>query len=116
KITLERDAVEAHGGRIHFTDEMTYSSSELINRHLNVFEPHIRGHLDELRQNAGLDELLELIDRVRDYRVLVVGDAIIDEYQYVLPMHKTPKENMSAIRYQDRELFARGLFPAANHT
>src|SRR4029077_3680283 len=63
KISIERDAVEAHGGRIHFTDEVTYSSTELINRHLNVFEPHIREHLDALRQDGGLDEFLELIDR-----------------------------------------------------
>jgi rfaE bifunctional protein nucleotidyltransferase chain/domain len=115
KITLERNAVEAHGGRIHFTDEVMYSSTELINRYLNVFEPHIREHLDSLREDDGLNEFLELIDRVRDYRVLVVGDAIIDEYQYVLPMHKTPKENMIATRYQDRELFAGGVFAAANH-
>src|SRR3984885_3753894 len=115
KISLERDAVETHGGRIHFTDEVSFSSSELINRHLNVFEPHIREHLDTLRQDGGLAELLELIDRVKDYRVLIVGDAIIDEYQYVLPMHKTPKENMIATRYQDRELFAGGVFAAANH-
>ena len=115
KIALERGAVECHGGRIHFTDEVTYSSTELINRHLNVFEPHIREHLDALRQDGGLNEFLELIDRVRDYRVLVVGDAIVDEYQYVLPMHKTPKENMIATRYQDRELFAGGVFAAANH-
>jgi rfaE bifunctional protein nucleotidyltransferase chain/domain len=115
KITLERDAVEAHGGRIHFTDEVTFSSTELINRHVNVFEPHIREHLDTLRQNGGLDELCRLIESVADYRVLIVGDAIIDEYQYVLPMHKTPKENMIATRYQDRELFAGGVFAAANH-
>ena len=115
KITLERDAVEAHGGRIHFTDEVTFSSTELINRHLNVFEPHIREHLHALRNDGGLDELLELIDSVRDYRVLLVGDAIIDEYQYVLPMGKPPKENIIATRYQDRELFAGGVFAAANH-
>jgi rfaE bifunctional protein nucleotidyltransferase chain/domain len=115
KISLERQAVEAHGGRIHFTDEVTFSSTELINRHLNVFEPHIREHLNTLRENGGLDELCDLIDRVADYRVLLVGDAIIDEYQYVLPMHKTPKENMIATRYQDRELFAGGVFAAANH-
>jgi len=115
KILIERDAVEAYGGRIHFTDEVAFSSSELINRHLNVFEPHIREHLDTLRENGGLDELCELIERVADYRVLIVGDAIIDEYQYVLPMHKTPKENMIATRYQDRELFAGGVFAAANH-
>jgi rfaE bifunctional protein nucleotidyltransferase chain/domain len=115
KISLERAAVEAHGGRIHFTDEVTFSSTELINRHLNVFEPHIREHLDTLRQNGGLDELCDLIESVANYRVLIVGDAIIDEYQYVMPMHKTPKENMIATRYQDRELFAGGVFAAANH-
>jgi len=115
KIELEREAVEANGGRIHFTSEVTFSSSELINSHLNVFEPHVREHLDVLRQNGELDELIELINSVSDYRVLVVGDAIIDEYQYVLPMHKTPKENMIATRYQDHEAFAGGVFAAANH-
>jgi rfaE bifunctional protein nucleotidyltransferase chain/domain len=115
KITAERNAVEAQGGHLAFTDEVTFSSSELINRHLNVFEPHIREHLSSLRNDGGLSELIDLLDRVRDYRVLLVGDAIIDEYQYVLPMAKAPKENIIATRYQDRELFAGGVFAAANH-
>jgi len=115
KIVLEREAVEAHGGRIQLTDEVTFSSTELINRHLNVFEPHIRQHLDSLREDGRLDEMCELIESVRDYRVLVVGDAIIDEYQYVVPMHKTPKDSVIATRYQDSELFAGGVFATANH-
>ena len=115
KISKERDAIESCGGRIHFTDEVTYSSSELINRHLNVFEPHVRDHLDIIRRDGGLGRILEWIDRIKDYRVLLVGDAIIDEYHYVLPMGKSPKENMIATRYQDRELFAGGVFAAANH-
>ena len=115
KIIEEREAVEAHGGRIQFTDEVTFSSTELINRHINVFEPHVREHLDELRQDGGLNEILGLIEQVKDYHVVLVGDAIIDEYQYVLPMGKTPKENMIATRFQDRELFAGGVFAAANH-
>jgi hypothetical protein len=45
KIVLERQAVEAHGGSVHFTDEIVLSSTELINRHFNVFEPHVREHL-----------------------------------------------------------------------
>ena len=44
-----------------------------------------------------------------------LGDAILDEYQYVIPMGKSAKENMIATRYQDRELFAGGVFAAANH-
>src|SRR3984885_2121687 len=83
KAQRERQALEAFGGRIDFTDEVTFSSTDLINRHLNVFEPHVRDHLDTLRQDDGLNELCSLIESVADYRVLLVGDAIIDEYQYV---------------------------------
>jgi rfaE bifunctional protein nucleotidyltransferase chain/domain len=115
KISAEREAVEAHGGRLALTNEETFSSSELINRHLNVFEPHIRTHLTSLRSDGGLGDILALLERVRDYRVVLVGDAIVDEYQYVLPMGKSQKENIIATRYQDAELFAGGVFAAANH-
>lgn len=115
KITLERNAVEAHGGAIGFTDEITFSSTELINRHFNLFEPHVREHLSGLRDDGGLDSILGYIDKIKDYRVVFVGDAIIDEYHYVLPMGKPPKEHIIATRYQDRETFAGGVFAAANH-
>jgi len=115
KIVLERQAVEAHGGRIHFTDEVTFSSTQLINQHFNLFEPHIREQLDSLRENGGVGSLVSLIDSVRDYRVLLIGDAIIDQYDYVLPMGKTQKENVIATRYQSSEVFAGGVFAAANH-
>jgi rfaE bifunctional protein nucleotidyltransferase chain/domain len=115
KITLERNAVEAHGGSIQFTDEITFSSTELINRHFNLFEPHVRDHLSRLRDDGGLNAILGSIEKVRDYRVVLVGDAIIDEYQYVFPMGKPPKEHIIATRYQDAEVFAGGIFAAANH-
>jgi rfaE bifunctional protein nucleotidyltransferase chain/domain len=115
KITLEREAAEAYGGSIRFTDDITFSSTELINRHFNVFEPHVRDHLSTLREDGGLDTILRSIEAIRDYRVVLVGDAIIDEYQYVLPMGKPPKEHIIATRYQDREIFAGGVFAAANH-
>lgn len=115
KITQEREAVESVGGTIVFTEEMQFSSTELINRNLNIYEPHLRDHLEGLREMGGLDRLNQIIDSVKDYSVLLVGEAIIDEYQYVLPMGKAAKENMIATRYQDYERFAGGVFAAANH-
>jgi len=115
KITLERKAVESYGGSIRFTDEITFSSTELINRHFNVFEPHVRDHLSSLREDGGLDMIVRSIETIRDYRVVLVGDAIIDEYKYVVPMGKPPKEQIIATRYQDSEIFAGGVFAAANH-
>lgn len=115
KIVSEREAVEAGGGQLCFTDEITFSSSELINRHMHIFEPHVHAHLSGLREGGGLEAILELIERVRDYRVLVVGDAIVDEYHYVRAMNKPPKEHIIATRYQDFEMFAGGAFASANH-
>lgn len=115
KIVAEQETVEAHGGRIVFTDDITFSSSSLINRYLNVYEPSLQEFLDECRAQGALQRLAELIDRVKDYRVLFIGDAIIDEYQYVVPMGKSAKENMIATLYQNKEVFAGGVFAAANH-
>ena len=115
KIVDERRAVESFGGKIHFTNDVTFSSSTLINKHLNIFEPKVREYLDLLRADGGLDEILSMIESIKDYKVLLVGDCIIDEYDYVTPMAKSAKENIIATRYQDREVFAGGVIAAANH-
>lgn len=115
KIVDERLAVEEHGGRIVFTDDITFSSSELINRHVDVFEPEVREYLDRIRQTVGLQKLLKLIDSIKDMRILIIGDTILDEYQYVSPSGQPSKENIMSTRHQDMELFAGGVVAAANH-
>jgi rfaE bifunctional protein nucleotidyltransferase chain/domain len=115
KIMHERRAVEAFGGKLIFTDDISYSSSEILNRHFDVFEPQVRDFLSRLRQDDGMAKILELIDRVSDLKVLVVGDTIIDEYRYVIPMGKSPKENMIATRFESNEIFAGGVIATANH-
>jgi len=116
KIRDEKDVVALYGGRTVFTDEVTFSSSSLINRHLDVYDPPLRAFLDEMREANGLATLSAAIEKVRDFKVLMVGDVIIDEYRYVEPMGRSPKENMIATLYKGSELFAGGVVAAANHT
>ena len=56
-----------------------------------------------------------LLATVKDYKVLVVGDAIVDEYVYVKPQGKSPKENIITHRLQDMESFRGGSWAAAAH-
>ena len=46
-----------------------------------------------------------MIDSVRDYSVLFVGDDIIDEYHYVKSLGKSPKEHLIPVRYLNKEVF-----------
>ncbi|ARJ66522.1 cytidyltransferase [Magnetospirillum sp. ME-1] len=115
KINSEREAVERHGGRVVFTKDITFSSSNLINSYLDVYDPPLRDCLNNLRADGGTDRIPALIESVRGMKVLFVGDAIIDEYQYVFPLGKSAKENIIATQYHSSEIFAGGVFAAANH-
>lgn len=115
KIVAEREAVESYGGRIVFTTEETYSSSTLINKYLNIYDPTLQEYLGRMRDAGALDRLTAALEGVAGMKVLFVGDAIIDEYNYVRPMGKSPKENMIATLFQEQERFAGGVFAAANH-
>jgi bifunctional ADP-heptose synthase (sugar kinase/adenylyltransferase) len=57
----------------------------------------------------------ELIDTAQDSRVLFVGDSIVDEYQYVSPLGKSPKEHLIPVRYERKEVFHGGVIAAARH-
>lgn len=114
-IVTERHAVENHGGTVAFTDDITFSSSSLINRHLAVFDPTLDEFLEARRNQKSIENFSSLIDRIKDYRILMIGDAIIDDYNYVSAIGKSPKEHMIATLFSDREVFAGGVFAAANH-
>ncbi|MEA6155771.1 hypothetical protein ONJ48_23565, partial [Salmonella enterica subsp. enterica serovar Virginia] len=83
KIAVERDAVERHGGRVVFTRDVTFSSSSLLNRYFDIYDPPLRDYLQKVREGGGAERLLKLIDKIQDMHVVLVGDTIIDEYQYV---------------------------------
>ena len=115
KIVDERQAVEEHGGRIHFTAEITFSSSGLLNVHFDVYPEEAQSFLREFRQRHSADEVIGLLRDLKGLRVLVIGDAIIDEYHYVQSLGKSPKELLVTTRYLREEQFAGGILACANH-
>ncbi|MEG3641245.1 PfkB family carbohydrate kinase [Magnetococcus sp. PR-3] len=115
-ISLERHAVEAHGGKIFFTEEIVFSSSTLINDYLDVFPPATKDFLDQFKGRWNPDKVVEAVRGFSDMKVLVVGEAIIDEYCYTTPMGTIGKGgNIIATRYNDKEIFAGGSLAIANH-
>ncbi len=109
KINAERQAVEQYGGRIAFTDDMVLSSSQLINDHFSLLDPQVQNFLNGLRVGGALPQVMNAIDSIADMKVLFVGDAIIDEYQYSSAMGKSAKENIIASRSVGSEMFAGGV-------
>ena len=115
KIEAEREAVERHGGRIHFTDDFAYSSSNLINQHLSGRSPELKAVLREFRESGAQGRISDLMRRAHGLRALVIGDTIIDEYLFCDALGKASKEPILAVGLQGREAWAGGVIAAANH-
>lgn len=114
-IALEQQAVEAHGGRMFYTDELTFSSSNLLNEHFGVFPLETKEFLRNFRSRWSDKDIQNQISSLADLRVLVIGDAIIDQYHYSTPLGQSGKGNIFAVRYDSEEQFAGGAIAVANH-
>lgn len=115
KIREEELAIISVGGRTFYTEDISFSSSTLINRHLSSYPLEVNNYLVELRKAYKPSEIHTALDGLRKLRVLVVGEAIIDEYVYVDQMGKSSKEPVLAMRYISEERFAGGTLAIANH-
>ena len=114
-ITLERNAVEGVGGKLVFTDEIRFNSSTLLNQHMSIFSGEVNEYLAEFRRNHSVAEVTGYIARALDLRVLVLGEAIIDEYQYCETLGKSGKEPILAAQFVRSEKFIGGSLAVANH-
>lgn len=114
-IAKEEQAVLSVGGKIAFTHEITFSSSRLLNNYFDVYPSKTKAFLQQFRQRYNADQIIGMLERLKNLKVLVLGETIIDEYHYCKPMGKSPKESIVSTRYLSEERFPGGTLAAANH-
>lgn len=114
-IPLERAAVQEAGGRMAFTNDITFSSSNLLNRYLAVYPKELEMYLAGFCGSHACGEVLDYLESAAKLKVLIVGEAIIDEYQYCEVIGKSGKEPILAARYIKNERFVGGSLAIANH-
>lgn len=114
-INKEEDAVRSVGGKILFTEDITFSSSTLINQHLPLLSPHVKEYMEKFRAKNSIGDVKKVIDQLRGLKVLVVGETILDDYVYCDAMGKSSKEPILAMRQLSYEMFAGGVLAIGNH-
>ena len=114
-ITEEKKAVEFCGGRLHFTSEMVMSSSEILNANFDVFRPEVKNWLSQFSNKFKTDEIINQLAKLNEIKVLVIGEAIIDEYYFCEGLGKASKDPIVAFRYCSQETHVGGSLAVANH-
>ena len=114
-IVDETNVVHSFDGRVHFTNDITFSSSSLINEILLPFPPETDLWLKAFRKNRSEDDVLEALTAISDFNVLILGEAIIDEYVFCHGLGKTARDPILAFLNQSKETVAGGSLAVANH-
>lgn len=114
-ISKEEEAILSVGGRMAFTDDVVFSSSSLLNRFFGTFPEKTQEFLTSFSAKHSPEDVLGWLDAARGLKVLVLGEAIIDEYNYCETLGKSGKEPILAARYVNSERFAGGALAVANH-
>lgn len=114
-IAKEEAAVRSGGGKLVFTNEITFSSTSLINNYFNIYPEQAKPFLQDFSKRYTADGIIKKMEQLKKLKVLAIGEAIIDQYVYCQAMGKSPKENIVSTRYVSQETFAGGTLAAANH-
>jgi len=88
----EEAAIKAVGGQLIVAHDFTHTSSSLINRYLPVFPKETSDYLTGFSARYSGGDVLRYLENAKPLKVLVVGEAIIDEYQYCEAIGKSSKE------------------------
>ena len=60
------------------------------------------------------NQIKDLVDKISELKILIIGDTIIDEYKYVSYLGKPSKENIISALYEETEKKAGGVLTAIN--
>jgi len=114
-IQKEINAVEESGGKLHITRGDTMSSSKLRNDIYLAKGDELSEFLQRLRQVTSQNELDLLFARILDLKVLVVGEAIIDNYISCEALGKSSKDPVLAFKPLSTESHLGGSLAIARH-
>lgn len=114
-IVEEQRALQENGGSMHFTDDIVFSSTKLLNQFSADYPEETRKFLQTVILEHGEKEVLRIIDRAQSLKVLVIGEAILDEYNYCEMIGIASKDPAIAVKYLSHERFCGGILAVANN-
>ena len=115
KITDEEDAVNSIGGKILFTDDITFSSSSLLNKFGNIYSKEQELFIRKILDKNSFDVIQNKVEEISKIKVLVIGETIIDQYVFCEALGKSGKEPVLVLRDLDTQEYLGGSLAIARH-
>ena len=115
QIKNEISMLKKVGGKIHYTKNITFSSSNLINQYTNLNSNLQKTSIKKIKKNYTFSKINKLIDSFKKLKVLIIGETIIDQYVFCDALGKSGKESMLVLRDLKTEQYLGGAAAISRH-
>lgn len=115
KIILEEIAVKKNNGKIKFTNDETFSSSNILNNSNFIFNDKQRDFIKKLKKKFNYNQVSKILNSFRKLNVLVIGELIIDKYSFGDVIGKSGKEPHLVLKENFTEFYLGGSAAIARH-
>jgi len=115
QIKNEISALKKIGGKIHYTKNITFSSSALINQYTDFNSNLQKTSIKKIKKNYTFLEIKKLIESFKKLKVLIIGETIIDQYVFCDALGKSGKESMLVLRDLKTEEYLGGAAAISRH-
>jgi rfaE bifunctional protein kinase chain/domain/rfaE bifunctional protein nucleotidyltransferase chain/domain len=115
KIDEEEEAIQSVGGKIFYTDDVTFSSSNLLNKYGDLHSNEQTAFIKNISNNFNFDDIKSKLEKLRKLKVLIIGETIIDQYIFCEALGKSGKEPVLVLRDLESEKYLGGSIATARH-
>lgn len=110
----EQRAVESIGGKTEFTNGKLHTTTSLVNLMSGFPDNHLE-YINGFHGRFSVDDLYAPLKIARKLKILIVGETILDEYQYCEPLGRSSKDPILALKQTTCEKFNGGVLAVANN-
>ena len=103
KIFEEERIVKKFGGKMAFTNEVTFSSSNILNKVSDILSEKQKKVIRRVKENIDIKSFINKLTNFQKLKILVIGETIIDQYSFCDPLNKSGKDPMLVLKHNKTE-------------
>jgi rfaE bifunctional protein kinase chain/domain/rfaE bifunctional protein nucleotidyltransferase chain/domain len=115
-IYKEINAVKNNKGKVLYSNEDTFSSSNIINKKIDFYSEKQKDYINRISKKYSFEYIEKVINSFENINTSVVGETIIDQYYFCNVLGKSGKEPHLVISDEKNEKYLGGAAAVANHT
>ena len=115
KIKSEISELRKQNGKIVYTDDVTFSSSKILNDLEVSLSPQQLKEVRNIKKNENYNTLLKKFEELKKLKVLVVGELILDKYTACEPLGKSGKDPIMMFKKDESKIMMGGSGAIANN-